>query len=173
MQNRRTPLQVEELGARVLPSVSPLTALGSPAGAAAHAREAASPAPAFDGLDGTVRGSLRPAAGNPDLGRRYDLDGHGSLGGLGSFHVTGYLLGTGFLAGGHAGGELTLTDSRGTIKLTLVGDSAQGAFAPLPAGFHFTVTGGTGAYKGLHEDGEVSLHQQHHGGTTAFQLVFA
>jgi hypothetical protein len=173
MQKRRTPLQVEELGARVLPSVSPLAGLDSLAGASAHAHAAASPAPALDGLDGTVRGTLTPAAGNPDLGRRYDLAGHGSLGGLGSFHVTGYLLGTGFLADGHAGGELTLTNSRGTIKLRLEGDPAQGAFAPLPAGFHFTVTGGTGAYKGLRDDGEVSLHQEHHGTATDFQLVFA
>jgi hypothetical protein len=173
MQKRHTPLQVEELGARVLPSVSPLAGLGSLAGASAHARAASSPAPALNRLDGTVRGTLTPAAGNPDLGRRYDLAGHGTLGGLGSFHVTGYLLGTGFLAGGHAAGELTLTNSRGTIQLRLEGDPAQGAFAPLPAGFHFTVTGGTGAYKGLHEGGEVSLHQQQHGSTTGFQLVFA
>jgi hypothetical protein len=135
--------------------------------------EQSEPAPAFGRLDGTLRGTLTPAAGNPDLGRRCDLEGNGSLGGLDTFHVTGYLLRTGFVASGYAVGELTLSNAHGTITLRLQGASLQGAFAPLPAGFHFTVTGGTGAYKGLHDDGEVSLHQQQHGGTTTFQLVFA
>jgi hypothetical protein len=167
-------LQLEELGARILPSASPLIALPDPPDGPAHVggRTVNQPAAGFDGLDGTVRGTLKPAVGIPDLGPAFSVQGKGKLGGLDEFTVTGFLHGTGFVAKGQATGELTLTNAHGTIKLKLEGPQQPG-FAPLPGRFSFTVTGGTGAYKNLHDDGEVSLHLHQQGGATTFRLVFA
>ena len=54
----------------------------------------------------------------------------------------------------------------------LVGPQQPG-FSPLPGRFHFVVTGGTGAYSHLQDDGEVTLVTQQHGATTGLRLVFA
>jgi hypothetical protein len=168
MRHPRARLGLEELGSRILPSATPFAPPVTPL------VYTASQAPALTGsfhdLDGAVRGTLIPAPGIPDLGPAYAVQGKGKLGGLDEFTVTGFLRGTGFIPTGHASGELTLTNSHGTIRLSLAGP-AQPGFARLPGHFHFTVTGGTGAYQGLQDDGEVTLQVQNHG--TAFTMVFA
>ena len=176
MAQPRSRLRVEELGPRVLPSANPLIdPRDGPAHAAAHMGVHTPPKPAdtFDGLDGTLTGWIKPSRVGPaDAGLRFAVDGSGKLGGLDTFTVTGSLQGTGFIAKGHATGELTLTNALGTIKVKLQGPEQPGS-APLPGRFHFTVTAGTGAYKTLRDDGEVSLTTQRHGSATSFRLVFA
>ena len=80
--------------------------------------------------------------------------------------LAGFLHGVGFIVNGHAGGELTLRNGRGSITVDLEG-SEQPGFSPLPQDFVFSVVGGTGAYR--HADGvgfvDIALHpdQPHHG----------
>jgi hypothetical protein len=164
-------LRVEELGSRVLPSASPLTALPGAPALAAGMRIRPAPSP-MGGLHGTVTGSLHRSLPTVlDVGRLFAVDGSGRLGGLGTFSVAGSVNGTGFLARGHATGQLTLTNARGSITVSLRGPEQPG-FAPLPGRFHFTVTGGTGAYENFHDDGEATLTGQTHGTATTFRLVF-
>ena len=167
-------LQVEELSARTLPSATVIDPPDTP-DTPAHVGHAGVHAThvTFDGLDGTVRGTLTPVVHGPtDGGLRYAVAGSGKLGGLDTFHVTGSLHAVGFIANGHAAGDLTLTNAHGTITMHLVGPQQPG-FSPLPGHFHFVVTGGTGAYTHLQDDGEVTLVTQQHGGTTSLRLVFA
>jgi hypothetical protein len=70
--------------------------------------------------------------------------------------MTGALQSTGNIASGQANGNITITDPRGSITLHLVGPT-QGAFAPLPVSFNFTVVSATGAFKGFQINGAVHL----------------
>jgi hypothetical protein len=89
-------------------------------------------------------------------GPGYHLKGSVQVDGLGRFSLSGGLHGVGFIRAGHADGSFTLTNSRGSITLQLVGPK-QPAFSALPSNLHFHVTGGTGAYRHAHADGTVHL----------------
>ncbi|HTK74288.1 MAG TPA: hypothetical protein VL371_03465 [Gemmataceae bacterium] len=172
MSSPKVRLRVEELGSRVLPSRSPL-----PAGHVADMthRAAVSPRPAATpvNLHGALQGTLFQVIRGPiDLGIQYGLTGAGELGGQLRFQVTGGLRRVGFIAQGQATGALTLTNAQGSITLSLVGPTQPG-FAPLPAGFHYTVTGGTGAYQGATGEGQVTLRTRPVGGLALFTLDFA
>src|SRR5262249_57080203 len=109
MRSPKPRLQVEELGSRILLSANPLIdppdSVEVTAHTAAHRGVQVLPKD-FDGLDGTLHGTVQHLPGMPDGGQRYTLRGSGKLGGLDKFTVTGSLHGTGFLAKGHAIGEL-------------------------------------------------------------------
>jgi hypothetical protein len=109
-------------------------------------------------LDGTLAGGYAVGAGSRDAGFRFDLAGIGDLAGVGESLFFGELHSLGLVRSGHAAGVVTLENSHGTIRLTLEGVRAQGAFAPLPQQFHFTVTSGTGAYSHSHASGTALLH---------------
>jgi hypothetical protein len=173
MHSRRVRLEGEQLGGRILPSATPLF-FPAAIPTARHGAVVETLRPAsIENLNGTLRGSLTPAVKSPvDAGLQYRLTGSGVLGSPRKFTATGFLRGTGFIAKGHATGELTLANAKGSITVKVVGPP-QAGFAPLPGSFHFTVTAGTGAYKGLTGDGEVSLQTHGLGGPTTFRLVFA
>ena len=114
------------------------------------------PPPPLPVLTGTVAGGYAagPAGANRSPG--YDVVAIGNLSRLGETTVTGELFGTGSLPG-MARGVLTLHDAQGTVTLSLVGP-VQGAYAAVPAQFHFTVTSGTGTFARLHASGIATLH---------------
>jgi hypothetical protein len=66
---------------------------------------------------------------------------------------------------------MTLTNAKGSITLKLEGPTQSG-FAPLPNRFHFSVTSGTGAYRGVTDHGEATLRAHTQGGKTTLNLVF-
>jgi hypothetical protein len=172
MRSPNVRLRVEELGSRILPSRTPLPA-GHVADLVHRAAVTPRPAPAPVNLHGTLQGTLFQVIRGPiDLGIQYGLTGAGELGGQPRFQVTGSLRRVGFIAQGQATGELTLTNAQGSIMLSLVGPMQPG-FAPLPGGFHYTVTGGTGAYQGATGDGQVALRTRPVGGLALFTLDFA
>jgi hypothetical protein len=61
--------------------------------------------------------------------------------------ATGTLRSPGFIAKGHAGGTLTLTNAHGSVTISLKGPLQRG-FSSLPNKFSFQITSGTGAYAG-------------------------
>ena len=178
MKPTHARLNLEPLGARILPSANPVLGVRETSDGAfptAHLSTGTvvTPSNSIDGLDGTAHGTLRQFTGIPaDIGLRYSLDGSGKLGGLDTFAVKGVLHGTGFLAQGQATGVLTLTNRHGSITVKLLGPEQPG-FSKLPGHFRFTVAAGSGAYKSFHDSGNVTLTIQAHGAGGAFRLLFA
>jgi len=95
-------------------------------------------------LNGQFSGSFS-AHTFPDVGTSYALSGQGQVQPLGLTNVTGDLNSLGFISQGHAGGTLTLSNSKGTLTLELTGP-LQSGFSPLPDQFDYEITAGTGAY---------------------------
>jgi hypothetical protein len=151
MTPRRTFLGLEPLGDRVLPSA---TALPMPA--APLTAVLATAQPALHLLQGHGRGSYTADAVQSGAGAAYRLQGTADLAGLGRVTVSGLVHAVGFIQHGHAGGELTFTNGRGSVTVELLG-AEQPAFSPLPGAFHYRVVAGTGAYKDLTGEGTLQL----------------
>jgi len=149
MARRRPPLRLEELGARVAPSATPL--LPPAAAEAAALVSGMAPAP-----HGHGSGSYSDDPVQSGAGIDYHLQGEAHLHGLGHFTVRGSVRAVGFVRHGHAGGTLTFTDARGAVTVELQGPD-QPAFAALPQRFGYRVVAATGAYAGLSGQGELSL----------------
>ena len=148
MSRHTTPLRLEELDARTLPSAT--LPLPVPA-----AQVTAAPNPSHP-LHGTGAGHYAGRSLVTDAGPSDTLAGRADLAGLGSFNVSGWVQGVGMVAYGRAAGQLVLSDSRGTITLALHGP-VQPGFSPLPAEFVYSVSGGKGAYQHLRGYGVVGL----------------
>jgi hypothetical protein len=97
-------------------------------------------------LAGTITGtySIAPTM-NPDAGKLYRFTGTGTAGMLGQVSVTGSVHTLGFVATGHATGTLTLSNSHGSVTLTLTGPSQPG-FSGMPATIAYRITAATGDY---------------------------
>ena len=106
-------------------------------------------------LHGLLSGSYS-ASTFPDAGTSYDLSGHGRVQPLGRTNVKCDLHSLGFIQQGHAGGTLTLSDSKGTLTLVLTGP-LQSGFSPLPDQFDYEITRGTGAFANATGRGTASL----------------
>src|SRR5262245_44028232 len=106
MERRIRPL-LEELGARVLPSASPLPV----------APDAANSPPYR--LSGHAEGGFSARPSNPDAGASYSLSGQGRFLGLDLISVSGWVRSAGFVRHGHASGSLTLTSAKGSVTLAL------------------------------------------------------
>src|SRR5262249_45114689 len=154
--NRPSPrLQVEELEGRTLLAAP---ALPTPVFATSLAAPV-SPLSRAPHLGGTIYGRYTAERPILDVGTTYRLEGPGQAGSFGLVTVFGSVHTTGFIAFGHAGGKLTLTNAQGSVTLRLEGPRQPG-FRPLPANFTFTVQQGTGAYKHFHAQGTVDLRLQ-------------
>jgi hypothetical protein len=151
MKSHNTRLCVEELDSRTLPSTTPLAPPGL-AEALAHRTSTRH----VHGLAGTITGTYTIGHDIPDTGMSYRFTGAGTVGLLGAVTATASLRTTGFIEQGRAGGALTLSNAQGTLTLRLQGPVQRG-FAALPQHFHFTVSGGTGAFQGLAGGGMVTL----------------
>ena len=115
-------------------------------------------------LNGTVHGTYTSHS-LPDVGTTYDLTGHGHVSHLGRTSLTGNLHSVGFIVmlpvsattpDAHATGQVFLSDSRGTVTLTLTGPP-QEAFANLPDRFTYKVTNGSGAFRNVSDTGTIVL----------------
>jgi hypothetical protein len=87
--------------------------------------------------------------GNPDAGTPYEFTGTGKSAKLGTFTLTGWIQPPGFIANGQAHGKLFLTNSQGSVILSVIGPP-QGS-GVLPSSLSFTIIQGHGAY--LHAKG--------------------
>jgi hypothetical protein len=143
MDNRARPT-VEPLDARNLPSP---TFLGPP--------EPLIP-PALH-LTGAGHGTYDADAVVPDAGQEFHLHGMAGVGGLGGqLRLAGFVHEVGFVAHGHAWGEVTLADSHGSIVLAVTGPDEPG-FGPLPNRWEYRVEWATRAYRGFTGSGEFDL----------------
>jgi hypothetical protein len=108
-------------------------------------------------LNGILHGHYGANAPIPDTGTTYVINGAGHVGGFGQASVTGEMHSLGFIAQGHAQGDISLKKAGGTITLHLTGLVQQAGFQPLPSVFSYGITGGTGKYKGAHGVGSATL----------------
>lgn len=168
MSTRVASLRVEELETRDVPScAASLPVSGDPPTLPAAQQ---SPLAGTDHAFGTIRGTYAaPLMGGVDAGIVFALQGGGQVHFLGAVHLTGTLQGTGNIAAGRAGGEITLSDRRGSLTLQLEGP-VQGMFAPMPHEFGFTVVKATGAFQGIQATGWVGVVWDAAGHT--FKMVF-
>lgn len=137
-----------------LESVEPRTLLSTGMGGL-PAIEMAPPSggTAFIHLDGTLRGHYRANSPIPDVGTTDVIRGSGHVSRVHHAFVTGTLHSIGFIAAGQAQGDIFLAGTRGTIALHLVGPLQRGGPQGLPDVFQFSVSGGTGKYKGVVDTG--------------------
>jgi hypothetical protein len=150
MTNRQSPLRLEELGERVVPSIAP--AVLTPLPVATFA----APIVSHDVLAGHGIGTYAGQEVIRDVGQTFRLQGTADLATVGHVTVSGQVSSVGFIQLGHATGRLTLTNTRGSVTLSLVG-AAQPGFSPLPHYFAYRVIGGTGAYAHVTAHGTLYL----------------
>jgi hypothetical protein len=158
MTKRR--LNLEELGARILPSATPMPILvHEPIIPPICPIDPIPIGSLHSALHGQGSGQYSVSSPNPDIGHHVQLTGQVNLGDLGQFNLSGSVSSVGFVMSGRATGTLTLTNAQGTMTLSLIGRRQEG-FAALPEKFGYTVTGGTGAYAKQAGQGELILQLQ-------------
>jgi hypothetical protein len=148
--SRRVRPNVEALGAKTLLSVSAAVMPVVRAAMVAAAGRRSSP------LLGGVSGTTSAAVTIPDAGRTTTLTGSGKVGPLGSVSAEGQFHAVGFIAQGTAEGTLTLSNSRGSVTVRLVGPPRNG-FSALPTSYRYTISQGTGHDKVLRGSGVADL----------------
>ena len=137
-RHRKSRPTVEGLESRLtLSQVSASQAVASILAAQAHPIK----------LEGSVHGTVSIRLLNPDVGGSFTITSHGTLKSLGTVSANGMAEGTGFIAQGRAEGSLTIRNSKGSFAVLLEGPIQPG-FTGLPSNFQYTISGGTGAYKG-------------------------
>jgi hypothetical protein len=106
---------------------------------------------------GTVQGTYSsPGFFGIDAGVTNTFQGRGNFPLLGQVRFQGTLQGPGNIAFGQANGEITLSNSQGSLTLELVGP-IQKSFASLPQDFQFSVVSGTGAFTSMQMTGTIHL----------------
>jgi hypothetical protein len=148
---RQSPLLLEELDARLLPSTIPLPQI-----APAPSALLPGPIPPLHVLSGQGEGTFSTPAIQSGAGTDYSISGEGQFAALGQVVLHGGVHSVGFIQHGHAAGILTLTNSRGSLTLALRGPDQPG-FSALPEQFSYIVTNGTGAYAHLSDQGTLAL----------------
>lgn len=108
-------------------------------------------------LDGTIRGHYHALAVAPDVGPTFAASGNGHVQGIGRTHATAEVHGTGFIHSGQSQGDATLKGPHGKVTIHLTGVPFQGGFHGVPTVFAFSITGGTGKYRNVHENGSATL----------------
>lgn len=168
--NRRAPkarLSLESLEGRSMPS--PMIPAPGPVPAALVRGTS------YLFLNGTAHGKFMREPGIPDVGSSFVLYGNGRLTPLGASRVGGTFHGTGFVAHGQSTAQLTLSDARGSVTLSLEGP-AQGGFAdPTSGTYNFSVVKGTHAFAHTIGTGTVDVtfdatgfHMSFHGDPNRF-----
>jgi hypothetical protein len=123
------------------------------------------PAPATRPRTHVVRlnGQLSGQSSSPitiDTGPQNVLNGSGRLGNLGDFQVTGNLQRSGYflLKNRPVNGSLLLSNSKGTITISLHSDDQHNGPSGLPNKIGYTVSGGTGVYAGVSDHGTAHVN---------------
>jgi hypothetical protein len=117
-------------------------------------------------LQGSVTGSYDTKVTPAVAGRDLSLSGNGDVNSIGSVQLTGVIHTGVSKAKAAPSGNLVLTDSQGTIRLSLRGNggrqplSTSSLAIPVSANsmqLRYTIVGGTGAYRNFRGSGTVSL----------------
>ena len=101
-----------------------------------------------------VTGTYSMPMMNPDAGKRYVFKGSGKPAGFGLMQLSGSIQTPGNMGSGQAHGSLVMTNSHGTLKISVTGPTEPG-FGPLPTTLSYRITGGTGAYAGASGSGTI------------------
>ena len=150
----RRYLEVEELGSRIMPSVSPGLL---PTAFSAESHFGSQQHQHHHDLAGQGNGTYLGNSLVVDAGAFYTLNGTATLVKMGDVTVAGSLQGLGLIASGHATGTLTFTNKNGSVTLDLKGPQQNG-FAPLPGDWKYQVIAATGGYEKLKgEHGSLQL----------------
>ncbi len=115
-----------------------------------------------------VTGKFTKPLGNPDSGTQYNFSGAGKTKSLGNFTLTSHLSGPGFVANGAHSGQIVLTNSKGTITLSVAGPHQ--APGPLPGTLSYSIARGTGSY--LHSTGKGTVSVSASSATHKFVFTF-
>ena len=108
-------------------------------------------------LSGEARGTYVLKMANPDVGKTYLFTGiPGPLSPLGRSKPTGTIQAPGFIANGRSLGTLLVTNAFGSLTLHVTGPAHPGG-PPFPSVFNYTITHGTGRYKGHTGTGYIAL----------------
>jgi hypothetical protein len=145
MTTRRTLLQVEQLGARVLPSSTIVT---SPNPTTTVSSTAHATGQAWTGQGRFEITSLNGA-------KTYTIQGSADLGSSNFFAITGTVTAVGGKAG-QATGKLVVSSPKGTLTLTLTGPT-QSANSSLPSTFTYRIVSGTGIFANYAGQGSMKL----------------
>ena len=146
MARNRVVLRVEGLDGRTVPSVTPLTAPLGPAVAPTSVTQHA--------LAGSGQGTYKTGDAVPDAGREYHLDGSGTFAGLGPVKIHGTVLTPGLILGVEAGGTLTFSGPKGSVKVQLQALAKPGSPA---LWFRYQVVHGDGTFKQVTDQGTLRL----------------
>jgi hypothetical protein len=162
MSVRSIRLGLEELDARVLPSVAlpiavtPITT--TPIISIPIITDPVPPITVVSGhhpLHGEGSASFVESTVHSVMGNQFTLTGSSlELRGLGKFTLSGSIYTDPATVSGDTTGQLILTNSKGTITVSLTGVPETGASLP-PTKFTYTVTGGTGSYQKVSGSGKV------------------
>jgi hypothetical protein len=120
------------------------------------------PKPHVVKIKGTFTGSFTQSSFIPDVPTSYLLTGTGKAGTLGTSDLSGSITPPGSIrlpgSTRHYTGELTLTNSSGTVRFDI--DAVSGAsssVSSLPRRLSYTLTGGTGTYSNAIGKGSIAL----------------
>jgi len=108
-------------------------------------------------LSGELSGTWMAPGATGDAGQTQSLNGMGNIAPLGNASATGTLTAPGNIAQGRATGLITISDSKGSVTIHLVGASLQPGFSPMPSKFYYSIVGGTGAYAKAWGGGQATL----------------
>lgn len=135
-----------------------MTLLSAAAGTLAAATEPMIPVQIV-AISGTAKGTFTGQQSNPDTGATDKVLADGKLSGVGQTLVTGSLVFPGNVKNGTAKGSLTLQTLRGSLTLKLVQVTPTAAVATTSSThtFDFTITKGTGKFRGKVGTGLVSV----------------
>jgi hypothetical protein len=140
---------------RARPAVAPLDARNLPSPTFLGPPEPLVP-PAVH-LTGSGHGTYDADAVVSGAGQEFHLHGVAGVGGVrGGLRLAGFVHEVGFVAHGHARGEVTLADAHGSIVVALTGPDEPG-FGPLPDRWEYRVEWATGAYRVFRGSGEFDL----------------
>lgn len=121
-------------------------------------------------FQGVLQGSYTTLAGPTDLGKTIELNGSGYFHHMGKVTISGWIQSPGFIRNGQSHGEATLTNSRGSIQLSLTGPVQTGFSSPSGT-FQYRELSGTGAYSQANQTGQVEVSITP--GTTASSGTFS
>jgi len=156
MTSHRASLCLEELDARIVPSVTAADT-GLPAMVGPMQHSMMQPGPSQNALAGSGQGQyVRELVPGGSGGGMYQMQGSATLGELGQVSVKGSVQSPGLIGHGHAHGTLTFTNAQGSVTLALEGP-LQTSLSAIPDSFQFQVVSGTGAYSTFTDQGTLYL----------------
>ena len=106
---------------------------------------------------GTVTGTYTTPSLPPDVGHEYAFMGAGTIAPLGAVTLSGQITTPGFILSGFAVGQITLTDSTGSVTISVKGPRERG-FGPLPRRLAYVASSGTASHIGIVASGHLLIH---------------